>query len=83
MKIDMLGYDGFLIQRDQHNSKEFIAVSLTCSMNRIPYKLEKTTHDTQNHTNYICVGSVEWVEKKVGQKYCSKLLSRLLKRSFT
>jgi len=67
MKIDMLGYDGFLIQREHQNSKEFLAVAYTCGMNRIPYKLEKMSHDSKSDANYICVGSVEWVEKKLGK----------------
>lgn len=60
-----MNLEGFIIQRSQREFKEAMAVSLVCSLKKIPFKLDNNYKNMPK--NWVCVGDVKWVEKIFGR----------------
>lgn len=63
--MDTLGYNGFILQREQKDSKESLAIVYTASYYKIPIKV--ISNHKEMIDNWVPVGSVEWIEKILGR----------------
>ena len=61
----MLGYNGFILQRDQKNSKESLAIVYTASYHKIPIKVISNYKEYVN--NWIPLGSIEFISQILGR----------------
>ena len=71
--MDMLGYNGFILQRDQKDSKESLAIVYTASYHKIPIKVISNYKEYIN--NWIPLGSIEFISQILGRNIPSALAS--------
>ena len=62
----MLGYNGFILQREWKDSKESLAIVYTASYYQIPIKVISNYKDVPE--NWIPLGSIEWISKVLGKE---------------
>ena len=59
INMNMRNYNGFILQSDNKDSKESLAVVYSASYYKIPVRVIKNPQDVPN--NWVAVGSVEWL----------------------
>jgi hypothetical protein len=75
--INMMGYEGFILQREQKGSKENLAIHFSASYHKIPFKIVSNYKEVPS--SWIPVGSVEWVEKILGKHFIPNYYPDFLK----
>ena len=81
-KLDMLGWAGFMIQKEIKDSKESLAIVYAASNYKIPVRIVSNYKDVLD--NWVALGSVEFVEKALGRNiipnYYPEFLNNYLNR---
>ena len=76
----MLGYNGFVLQRERKDDQESLAIVYTASYHKIPLKVVSNYKEVSS--NWIPVGTIEWISKILGRTVVPNYYPDFLKEYF-